>query len=160
MVPDKVELDGKTIEALASDTRRDILKKLKVKPQTVSQISRELDINKSAVYKHLSILVKTGLIARRENGNEFVYYELSTKGNNTIGTNENVKVVILLSSSIFAFILGALEIYIYIEKIRKPPFWGESSANVIQLIIGIAMVLISTFIFIHILKSKKSLRRE
>ncbi len=158
MIPNKVELDGKTIEALASDTRRDILKKLKVKSKTVSEISRELDINKSAIHKHLSILVESGLIKRRTNENEYIYYELTDKGKYTIGANENVKVLILLSSSILAFILGALQIYMYIEEIRKPTFWGGPSANIVQLIIGIAIILISVFIFGHFIKSK-SFRR-
>jgi predicted transcriptional regulator len=75
-----VEIDVKTIEALASGTRRIILKKLYVKPLTVSEVSRELNINKSAIYKHLSLLVDTGLVSKNDSENEFIYYELTAKG--------------------------------------------------------------------------------
>jgi predicted transcriptional regulator len=152
MFIDKIGIDGKIIEALASGTRRVIIKKLYYKPRTVSEISREMDINKSAICKHLNILIQTGLIIRKENGNEFVYYELSTKGKNIIEINNNVKITILLSSSVFAFIFGFLEIYLYQKEINKTIYWGESTVNVIQLIIGITLVLISIFIFVYILR--------
>jgi len=152
MFIDKIGIDGKIIEALASGTRRVIIKKLYYKPRTVSEISREMDINKSAICKHLNILIQTGLIIRKENGNEFVYYELSTKGKNIIEINNNVKITILLSSSVFAFIFGFLEIYLYQKEINKTIYWGDSTVNVIQLIIGITLVLISIFIFVYILR--------
>lgn len=151
-----VELDVKTIEALASGTRRIILKKLYVKPLTVSEVSRELNINKSAIYKHLSLLVDTGLVSKNDSENEFIYYELTAKGKKVIGNDGNIKIMILLSSSVLTFIMGLL--FIYNGTITQS-YWGTPSSNSVSLIIGVILVLISLIIFVYILTAARRIHQ-
>ena len=106
MSSEVIELDGVILDALASGTRRNILKKIQVKPMTVSELARELTINKSAIFTHLIVLQKADMISKRSNENEFVYYELTIKGKNIIKRDENVKLVIYLAASGFVFIAG------------------------------------------------------
>jgi DNA-binding transcriptional ArsR family regulator len=169
-MPDIVVLDGKVIGALASGTRRAILKKFIQAPYTVSELSRELGINKSAISKHLDKLADAGLITKMENGKEFIYYELTNKGKSIVGLNENAKLVILLSSAITAFNLGFLTLYVCYEKLQTP---GEpantfgipmspgspglvSPENILLLIIGIVAILVCLYLIRYTYKFIKT----
>ena len=62
----RVELDRKSLMALASDTRLEILKSLVHMRRTVSQLSEVLDIDKAAVHRHLKKMEDGGLVKREE----------------------------------------------------------------------------------------------
>jgi len=98
----RVELDRKSLMALASDTRLEILKSLLHMRRTVSQLSEVLDIDKAAVHRHLKKMEDGGLVKRDED-HGFVYYGLTWKARDLLSPNENTRVVILLSAS---WILG------------------------------------------------------
>jgi len=98
----RVELDKKSIMALASDTRLEILKSLLPMRRTVSQLSEALDIDKAAVHRHLKKMEDGGLVKRDED-HGFVYYGLTWKARDLLSPNENTRIVILLSAS---WILG------------------------------------------------------
>lgn len=67
--------------ALASDTRKCILKCLSQKNHRPSDLSRELKKNKSTIVQHLEILYGAGLIERLErDGHKWIFYKLSKKG--------------------------------------------------------------------------------
>lgn len=117
---EKVELGKTAFKALASDTRIDILKKLCERRKTVSELSREMGIEKSAILKHLEKLAGAELVNRVENANEFVYYEVTIKGRGVIYQNEKIKVVIVLASSLLAFAGGAVEILKGIKILPQP----------------------------------------
>ena len=107
----RVELDKKSIFALASDTRLEILKSLKPMRRTVSQLSEELSIDKGAVHRHLKKMEEGGLVKRYED-HGFVYYGLTWMARDLIMPNENTRVVIVLSATwllslAFAFIVAA-----------------------------------------------------
>ncbi len=119
-MPERVELNKTAFKALASDTRIDILKKLCERRKTVSELSREVGIEKSAILKHLEKLASAELVNRVENANEFVYYEVTIKGMGVIYRNEKVKVVIVLASSLLAFAGGAVEILKGIKILPRP----------------------------------------
>ncbi len=111
----RVELDKKSLFALASDTRLDILRALQPMRRTVTQLSDALDIDKSAVHRHLKKMEEGGLVKRYED-HGFVYYGLSWKARDLMSPNENTKIVILLSASwlfciavVFLLLLGMTE---------------------------------------------------
>lgn len=93
----RVELDKKSIFALASDTRLEILKSLNPMRRTVTQLSEELKIDKGAVHRHLKKMEEGGLVKRFED-HGFVYYGLTWKARNLIVPSENTRIVIVLSS--------------------------------------------------------------
>jgi DNA-binding transcriptional ArsR family regulator len=104
----RVELDKKSLFALASDTRVDILKSLQPMRRTVTQLAESLGIDKSAVHRHLKKLEEGGLVKRYED-HGFVYYGLSWKARDLMSPTENTKVIVLLSSSwIFVLIAAFL----------------------------------------------------
>ncbi len=106
----RVELDKKSLFALASDTRVEILRSLQPMRRTVSQLSESLDIDKAAVHRHLKKMEEGGLVTRYEE-HGFVYYGLSWKARDLLVPNENTKIVVLLSATgilvgILAFLLA------------------------------------------------------
>ena len=94
----KVELDKKSLFALASDTRLEILHSLQPMRRTVTQLSESMNIDKAAVFRHLKKMEDGGLVKRFED-HGFVYYGLSWKARDLLSPNENTKIIILLSSS-------------------------------------------------------------
>jgi len=92
----RVELDKKSLFALASDTRIEILKALQPMRRTVSQLSDVVSVDKAAVYRHLKKMEDGGLVKRYEE-HGFVYYGLTWKAKDLVAPNESTKIVILLS---------------------------------------------------------------
>lgn len=107
MDDDKIVLDRKSFEALAVDTRVKILKSLKERRKTLTEIAKEQKMSVSGIKEHLEILEKTGLIEKIDDGHKWKYYELTKKGKDIVGPKE-VKVMILLSTSIVTLILSML----------------------------------------------------
>lgn len=108
----RVELDKKSLFALASDTRLEILRSLQPMRRTVSQLSDSLGIDKAAVYRHLKKMEDGGLVKRFED-HGFVYYGLSWKARDLLSPSENTRIIVLLSSSwllvlaiVFLVVLG------------------------------------------------------
>ena len=93
----RVELDKKSIFALASDTRMEILKTLQPMRRTVTQLSDALSIDKGAVHRHLKKMEEGGLVKRYED-HGFVYYGLTWKARDLVTPNENTRIVVVLSA--------------------------------------------------------------
>ena len=102
----RVELDKKSLFALASDTRLDILKSLQPMRRTVSQLAESLNIDKAAVFRHLKKMEEGGLVKRCED-HGFVYYGLSWKARDLLSPDENTRIVVLLSCT-WLLIIGAV----------------------------------------------------
>jgi len=68
---EEVKLNREMFKVLASDTRREIIKKLANRQMTVSELSRSLSINKSAIFTHLEVLVDAGLLNKKNTNNEW-----------------------------------------------------------------------------------------
>lgn len=95
----QVELDKKSLFALASDTRLEILRALQPMRRTVTQLADSLGIDKAAVHRHLKTLEEGGFVKRYEE-HGFVYYGLSWKARDLISPGENTRVIILLSATL------------------------------------------------------------
>ncbi len=61
-----------------------ILKALRERNKTLSELSREVGVTKPTLLYHLSKLSERGLVKKVQNGNKFVYYFLTEKGRNYI----------------------------------------------------------------------------
>jgi len=93
---DKVKIDRKTLFALASDTRLEILKKLDERRMTLSELSKTLGLSKTAVKEHLDILLEVGLIIKVDRDRKWVYYELTKKGKNILHPTEKTKFLFII----------------------------------------------------------------
>lgn len=107
----KVTLDMETFKALASETRLSVLRALDERRKTLSELARELDLNKATVHEHLQLLASTGLVAKKDEGRKWIYYELSWQGQRLLHPQESTTFSILLGLSIAAagggfFVLG------------------------------------------------------
>lgn len=157
--------DDKLIKSLASDTRRNILKKLTTKNKTVSELSRELKTGKSTIFYNISALLEASLVKKLENGNEFVYYELTDSAKELFDSKEKIKLTVLLTSTIIAFLGGIVSIYRSFENVIPmpgriiPPVPNKISIiSLLQLqylIVGIILLIVSTFMFIYIFRIMK-----
>lgn len=107
----KVELDKRSLFALASDTRLEILKNLQSNRRTVSQLAELLGIDKAAVHRHLKKLEEGGFVARTED-HGFVYYALTWKSRDILNPNDRTRIVILISSALVCLIAMIALVYI------------------------------------------------
>ena len=58
--------------SLADPTRRDMLKRISKKPQSVGQIAKHYELTFAAVSKHLQVMQKAGLIVKQRRGKQQV----------------------------------------------------------------------------------------
>ena len=92
---EKITLDKDIFDALASKIGVEVLKRLDERAKTVSELSRETQFYKSAVHRHLSILVENGLVERKDGAHKWVYYCLTEKGKKILHP-QRAKITILL----------------------------------------------------------------
>jgi len=115
-VSNKIVIDRDTFSALASDTRIDILKELDERRKTLTEISRSLDTNKSAVYKHLNKLTDVGLIKKEENtGHKWKYYQLTWRGKHLLHP-QKMKIRVLLSGAAAAAAAAVITAYRFLQE--------------------------------------------
>jgi DNA-binding transcriptional ArsR family regulator len=107
-----MEIDRKTLKALAADTRLDILKSLKTRRKMPSELSKELSLAPSTVIEHLNKLEKANLVKREETGHKWIYYNLTNKGKSLVQPKYPVQFIIVLSLGILFVFSGAIR-YMY-----------------------------------------------
>ncbi|NIO43997.1 MAG: ArsR family transcriptional regulator [Candidatus Aenigmarchaeota archaeon] len=92
-----MEIDRKTLKALAADTRLDILKSLGKRRKTPSELSKELNLAASTVVEHLNRLEEANLVRREETGHKWIYYGLTKKGSALVKPKVPAQFIIVLS---------------------------------------------------------------
>ena len=85
-----------------SQRRIEILRALKDRNKTLSELSRELGLSKATLFRHLAVLQSQGIVRRVENGNRFVYYKLSQKGREILEVL--LSAVAALTGSVIAYL--------------------------------------------------------
>jgi len=113
-----MEIDRKTLKALAADTRLDILKSLGKRRKTPSELSKELDLATSTVIEHLTKLEEANLVRREETGHKWIYYNLTPKGENLVKPRYPVQFVLVLSISILIIFAAGFMIYTDYTSLR------------------------------------------
>ncbi len=153
-VVDKIVLKKEVFNALSSETRLEILKKLDERRKTVTELAKELNCNKSAVYKHLQKLIDAGLIQKEEDERKWVYYSLTFMGKNLLHP-EKIDLILLLSSAI-SFIAGIF--MIYYARIKQTAGIMEHKKEIpIVGIFFILLSLITLFMFFFIKKKRENM---
>jgi DNA-binding transcriptional ArsR family regulator len=109
----KITLDRDAFKALASDTRLELLRILDGKKMSLSEISRNTNLNKATLHEHLSKLNQAGLVKRKEReGHKWVYYKLSWKGESLLHP-ENTKIVVMFTFAFIALWAGIIQMFNY-----------------------------------------------
>jgi DNA-binding transcriptional ArsR family regulator len=122
----EIVLDRKTFGALAIESRVKIMKALRERRKTQSELSSELHMAVSTISEHLEKLVEAGLIKRKEDGHKWVYYELTPKGDQILSPQKSTSVfVFALSVSILMVGLGAMTFF----NSELSPIYGQYAAT-------------------------------
>jgi len=161
MILEKISLDRKSFEALASESRVSILKALDENQKTVTDLSSELSMAKSTIFEHLTKMVDAGLIEKKESKNKWVYYRLTDKGRAILHPREKTKFFIVLASAIITLTGGVFGITKYLlgEKasaLRKGV--EETGLGVfhdpLYLFVGLSLLVLGCF-FVYMILNKK-----
>ena len=112
MEEEKVVLDRQSFEALAVDTRVRILKSLRQRRKTLSELAKEQKMSVSGIKEHLETLEKVGLVEKIDDGHKWKYYELTRKGSDIVAPKE-LRVWILLSISTLALVASMFMLISY-----------------------------------------------
>ena len=161
---DEIALDKKTLGVLSSDTRANILKSIDIRRMTASELSKKLNLPKSTIHENLDRLVDTDLVRKNDNGNKWVYYELTEKGKRLLHPHEMTKIIILLSSAALSFVGGIIEMYWFIKS-TFPELKEEEIVPLYEqkyLIFGVILLLLSvlfSYLAIRMRKVKKETRK-
>ncbi len=117
---EKITLDRPSFQALASEARVAILKKLAARRMTASELARELGMRAQSASEHLKKIERAGLVARARRA-KWVYYELTEKGRAVVAPGEK-KVWMLLGVSVLVLAGAVLLLYFLPgEKIGPQP---------------------------------------
>ena len=115
----EIRMTKEVFEALVSETRIAILKKLDERAMTVSELARELGLAKSAVHEHLAKLAEAELVEKRDSGRKWVYYHLTPKARGLLHPEERHRILVLLSSALLALLGGAFAGLKYLSTAGK-----------------------------------------
>jgi DNA-binding transcriptional ArsR family regulator len=151
----EITLDRKVFEALSSETRIRILKHVKNKGMTVTELSKILGTSKSTVSQHLDKLVEAGLVKKSDEGRKWVHYELTEKGKKIL--QGRLRVRILLHIGWLTLIGGVVELLMFIKWMLslpslnyrpiKTPYFPIIINNP-QFLVGVGLILIGLVIVI------------
>lgn len=112
---DKITLDRETFKALASDTRLDILKALDVRQKTVTELAKELDLNKATVFEHLEKLAAVNLIQKLEDERKWVYWQLTWTGRRLLHP-EKITLALALSSAGASLVTALVAAFLWLRS--------------------------------------------
>jgi len=125
-----MEIDRKTLKALAADTRLDILKSLCSRRKMPSELSKELNLAPSTMTEHLDRLEEAGLIRREETGHKWIYYSLTDKGESLIKPRVPVQFIIVLGISIIVIFAGFVYVtYSGVYTTMTPSTFNQEQAG-------------------------------
>lgn len=120
-----MDLDFKSVKALASPTRLEILNKVLDEEATTTKLSDELDKSKSTVSNHLKVLTESGLLEKdQEDGRRRVIYRPTSKARAIVEGKERKVKFSVVSSALTAvggiFLLNRSITEIFRQKSAEP----------------------------------------
>ncbi len=124
-----MDIDRKTLKALAADTRLDILKSLGKRRKMPSELSKELNLATSTVVEHLDKLEDADLIKREETGHKWIYYSLTDKGSALVKPRVPTNFIIILGLCILVVSVGFVYYYVNYATFNASPSTLASSAQ-------------------------------
>ncbi|MEW6294812.1 MAG: winged helix-turn-helix domain-containing protein [Candidatus Diapherotrites archaeon] len=98
----EITLSSNEFKALSSDTRVHIIKLLKQRNHTLTEISSKLNLASPTIKQHLDILVQSNLVQLNDEGRKWKYYALTRKGKNILEPSMQTNVLILVGISFIA----------------------------------------------------------
>ncbi|MFH0832861.1 MAG: ArsR family transcriptional regulator [Candidatus Aenigmatarchaeota archaeon] len=152
-----MEIDKKTLKALSSDTKVEILKNLNNRRKMPTELSRELNLAPSTTSEHLKEMEKLGLVKRIETGHKWIYYELTQNGKNIMRPSFPIQIIftvfigfVMVIGSFFASTQQPLAMKSVPEAAATATdsgrdFSSASSNDIIMIIVFIAGILLIAY---------------
>ena len=107
-----MDLDLQVFKALSAKTRIKLLKRLSSRNKMPSELQKELKLSSSTIIEHLKILNDAGLIRRIETDHKWVYYALTEKGENIVGSNNTqIKFILTFITGVVMTAYSAFTLY-------------------------------------------------
>ncbi len=101
-------LSSSEFKALSSETRTRILKHLKERNYTLSELAKKLGLSSPAVKEHMDLLAGTGLVQLNDEGRKWKYYALTRKGKSLTGSEENKTTFLVILAASTIALMGIL----------------------------------------------------
>lgn len=100
----EIRLSSFEFKALASETRANIIRLLKQRNHTLTEISKKLKLAAPTIKQHLGILAEAELVQELDEGRKWKYYTLTRKSRNIFSAETPVNVLIVLGVSVVALV--------------------------------------------------------
>jgi len=125
---DEVVISKEMLKAIGGETRLKILKALKERQKTQSELAKELSLAPPTILEHVTKLEKAGLVERMEEDRErkWKYYRLTKTSRDMLG-RKRMNIVLMLSYVSAVATAGLILLYIVTPMIVSG-LLGESAA--------------------------------
>ncbi len=101
----ELTLSSTEFKALSSDTRVQIIKMLKERNHTLTELASKMGMASPSIKQHLDILLKSDIIEQIDEGRKWKYYSLTRKGKDLLkGDESDTTILIVLSISSIALV--------------------------------------------------------
>ena len=160
----EVVLERPAIEALASETRVTVLKELKDHQKTVAQLSRSLELDKAAVFRHLQKLSE-GKLVEKDDSHAFVYYRLTFRGRALVSPGEATRIAIALGLAVLAVAAAAWSWNVYVTpRVSNTPWTHilqpEPLYYALTIVFLLVVPIIALVVFLHFRPRRAKLTPE
>lgn len=108
----EVTLSSNEFKALSSDIRVHIIKSLKERNYTLTELAKKMNMSSPSMKQHLGVLVSSGLIQQVDEGRKWKYYCLTRKGEKIVaGRESDTTILIVLGISSIAMVAVLLVLF-------------------------------------------------
>ncbi|MBI1972125.1 MAG: winged helix-turn-helix transcriptional regulator [Candidatus Aenigmarchaeota archaeon] len=98
-----MDLNSGVLKALGSETRLVIIKHLKERRMTLTELAARLKMHASTVKEHLDIMSKAGLVEQQDEGRKWKYYSLTPGCKSLLSPYPSeIRILIPLALALFA----------------------------------------------------------
>lgn len=111
----KIELDVRSFKALSADARVSILKHLRSRRYTQSELADLLNLKIPTVKEHLQALEKADLVRKIDEGRKWKYYELTDKSRAVLNP-ESKSIFIVVGLFLFSALAALFSFQKYLEQ--------------------------------------------
>ncbi len=115
-MPDEITLDKEVFKALAGDTRISVMKCLRERRKTQSELAKEIGIAAPTVKEHVDILARAGLVREIDDGHKWKYIELTVKGRSLLEPQDK-RILVLLGTSLVGVVGAGILAYSQLQRI-------------------------------------------
>lgn len=137
----ELKLSSSEFKVLSSKTRTEILKLLKSKNHTLTELSNKFNMSAPSMKQHMEQLVGTELVELRDEGRKWKYYALTRKGQDLAFSEERKTIVLLVISmsaiAIVALLMMSYNSIVLIGIVQQPEPFADVGGDAAPSITGV-----------------------